>query len=175
MRWIVLTVVTLLSLMVTALSAPRRVKTTRGNRLKAEYVASVTASPDSVAGDSVISHIGLSGYDKPLRSRRESMFVTNRSQRHVSALEVLIAYTDMSGRTLHRRSVTLKLDLSPGETSRVEFGSWDSQQSFYYHRSPRPAKAQATPYNIKCRISSLSSGDTIFVSSSSDKIYEQKQ
>lgn len=173
MRSIILIVVALMSLMVTALSAPRRVKTTRGNRLKAEYVTSVAAGTDTVTADSIISLIGLSGYDKPLRSRRESLFVTNRSQRHLSGLELLIVYSDMSGRTLHRRPVALRLDLPPGETSRAEFGSWDSQQSFYYHRSPRPAKAQATPYDIKCRITGLSSGDTIFVSTSTYKSYEQ--
>lgn len=156
----------------TATEAPRRVKTTRGPRLKAEYTAPAAGSRDTVGGeaaDSVIAFVGLSGYDKPLRSRRESLFVTNRSARTLSGLEIEIAYSDMSGRSLHRRPVTVAVDLPPGETKRVEFGSWDSQQSFYYHRSPRPSKAQATPYDVKCRITGVSSGDTVYVSNSVDK------
>lgn len=175
MRSLVVICGLVVSVMMTAAGEPRRVKTTRGPRLKAEYMVSSTVTPDTVAGDSVIALVGLSGYDKPLRSRHESMFVTNRSQRRLSGLEIIIGYTDMSGRSLHRRSVRLRLDLPPGETSRVEFGSWDSQQSFYYHRSPRPARSQATPYDVKCMITGVSSGDTIFVSFSSDKNYEQQQ
>ncbi len=99
--------------------------------------------------------IVLRGFHKPLRSRRESMFATNNTTRHVAALIINMTYTDTKGRTLHSQRRTVKVDLPGGETRRLDFPSWDRQQVFYYCRSAEPPRADGTPFDVRCRVDSL--------------------
>lgn len=97
--------------------------------------------------------LALAGFEKPLRSVRESLFVTNRSARPVTALEIEVSYYDMHGNLLHRLERTVDVALPSGETRRIEFPSFDRQQLFYYHRSPLPRGAvKATPFDVKVRV-----------------------
>lgn len=103
--------------------------------------------------DSVVSldtaDITLAGYDKPLRSRRETIFATNASPDSltISSLRISITYRDNRGRQLHHRSVWINTRIPPGQTRQLSFPSWDTQQSFYYRRSKQP-RSVATPYDI---------------------------
>ncbi len=105
----------------------------------AEPFDSISATADSVR---------FYGYEKTLRSTRETMFVSNLCRsRSISALIFTITYTDTKGRQLHRRRVEHRTDIPAGETRRIDIPSWDRQQTFYYTGSPRPRTA-AIPYDV---------------------------
>lgn len=111
-----------------------------------------------VAGDTLYNMVdtlpvSVSGYEKLLRSRRESMFVTNKGAFAISALMLEIEYFDDSGRQLHKRMVQLRCDVPPGETRMVGFASWDKQLAWYYMKSEPPrTRFQATPYDVRVRV-----------------------
>lgn len=101
----------------------------------------------TVATDSLA--VVFSGYEKTLRSSRESVFVTNRTSSHINEITFLITYHDMQGRALHRRHINVSASIAPNQTTKVDFPSWDTQKVFYYHLSPEPRTKQATPYSVK--------------------------
>lgn len=103
--------------------------------------SAVIVRPDS-------TRLKIRGYDKPLRSRRESFFVVNTDTCGFDTLYLTLTYYDSAGRMLHRRSVAVGADIPAGETRNVGIPSWDSQYAFYYYLSPRPARAAATPYRV---------------------------
>lgn len=102
----------------------------------------------AVSADSVLDIVG---YDKPLRSRKESLFITNRSGRHLEKAELLLNYRDMEGRQLHQVTRWVECDIPAGETRQVTFPSWDTQLSFYYHLSRPPRSGSVTPFDVTCR------------------------
>lgn len=117
-----------------------------------------TAAVQPVRADTVgatDSMVRLSGYDKPLRSAKESFFVTSAMDDTICGFMARLDYTDMEGRALHSREVTVDVTLAPGETRRVEIPSWDTQKSFYYHRSTTPKRARSTPYQVRATISAV--------------------
>lgn len=142
-----------------ALTAYAQTTTRHGLKPKndaVEAVASASALIDTVANPAAHT-VDINGYDKPLRSRRETFFVTNNGDRPTSSLAVTITYYDSSRRQLHRRHASLPLVIPVGETRQASLKSWDEQLSFYYLRSAVPSRAdQATPYDVKISV------DTIF-------------
>ena len=96
--------------------------------------------------------IRLSGYDKPLNSRTESLFVTNLLTRDITAIELRMKYSDMNGRQLHEMTRLIRADIPAGSTRRIDFRSWDRQNSFYYHRSRKPRSANVTPFKVGCTV-----------------------
>lgn len=94
--------------------------------------------------DSVI----FSGYDKPATATKEAFLVTNKTDVRLLEITVSVTYKDMKDRMLHKRSSTVKCNIPPGETRKLEFPTWDSQMSYYYFRSAEP-KRTATPYKVE--------------------------
>ncbi|MDE5749345.1 MAG: hypothetical protein K2H87_01085, partial [Duncaniella sp.] len=92
------------------------------------------------------------GYDKPLRATRETLCATNLTHRPIATLLVEITYTDLSGRQLHTRRVTLDADIPPGETRLLSFPSWDVNHTFFYRCGPQPRTSGVTPYDVALRI-----------------------
>lgn len=123
-------------------------RTTRKNL----RVKRTTAKTDTTAvADTVMPSAGMlivSGYDKPLRSRRESLFVTNRSNRTLKAVTLRITYLDADGRQLHVADRTLNTDIPAGETRQLTFPSWDRQMTFYYLLTGKPRTADGSPYTV---------------------------
>lgn len=101
----------------------------------------------SAALDSII----FSGYDKTLTSTKESVLVSNRLEAPVESVRIRIDYLDAKGRMLHSRTVTLKTDVPPGETRKLDFRSWDNQQTYFYCLGPEPRRT-ATPYSVKIKL-----------------------
>lgn len=134
--------------------------TTRRNLTK----ASVEANDNKImVCDTIVSpalhDVDINGYDKPLRSRRETFFATNNTQDRILSVAFTIKYYDMSGRQLHQQSRNVKADIPSKETRQISFKSWDAQQSFYYRHSTVPTRTdKATPYDISISV------DTIFIS-----------
>jgi hypothetical protein len=110
----------------------------------------VIAVADTLRDEAAARVIAVSGYEKPLRSRHETMLVTNRdSALTVTSVSLDITYTDMQGRTLHKRTATASLTLPPGTTRLLDIKSWDVNQLFYYHINvPARTSSQATPYRV---------------------------
>ena len=137
-------------------------RTSRRN-LKVETVVR-NAHDDAVDQpcDTVVSPrahtVDVNGYDKPLRSRRESFFVTNNSDSTVCGLAFTVTYYDTQHRQLHVAKKNMIVDIPPSETRQISYRSWDEQQSFYYVRSTVPSRvSQATPYEVAISV------DTLFV------------
>ncbi|MDE6277916.1 MAG: hypothetical protein K2M06_07395 [Muribaculaceae bacterium] len=135
-------------------------RTTRGNlRAVPESTAAAAAAP---TGEAIVSPgtetFKITGYDKPLRSRRETFFATYNGQGEAVGIALTITYLDEDGRQLHRRSVSVPCEVPSGETRNLSMPSWDTQQSFYFVRSSVPVRvAQATPYDVKISV------DTVYV------------
>lgn len=121
----------------------------------AEETTAVSILSDSVAFcDRIAPAIRFYGFDKTVGSAIESFFISNGLDTPICGMEIEITYTDMKGRQLHKRSVAVNCDLPPGETKRVDIRSWDTQKSFYFHKSVKP-KRQATPFDTSIRLLSV--------------------
>lgn len=134
--------------------------TLRGKKLKTttrarDAINGIKVSPvissDTLRNPSRDS-IQASGYDKPLRTNRETMLITNATSRTVTGIGLTITYSDMQHRQLHQRTDTLKTMIPAGETRMLKLSTWDTQQSYYYHLSRPPRTAAVTPYTITCHI-----------------------
>lgn len=122
----------------------------------AREVAEPAVAYDTIASPK--AHlVDLNGYDKPLRSRRETFFATNNGPVPVAGLALTLTYFDSSNRMLHKVPARVNVDIPSGETRQVSLKSWDTQQAFYYVRSAVPARtSQATPFDVTISV------DTIF-------------
>ncbi|MDE6697481.1 MAG: hypothetical protein K2K25_11430 [Muribaculaceae bacterium] len=94
------------------------------------------------------------GFDKTITSNLESFFVSNGIDSEISGMEIQITYFDLKGRQLHKRTVSIDCSIPAGETMRTDIKSWDTQKSFYYHKSAKP-KRQATPFDVKIELLSI--------------------
>lgn len=135
----------ILILLLPLLSAARKHHTGPG-RLDAP------ASPEDVR-DTVRTHldsIAFSGYDKPNQAVREAFFVTNRHPDSITLSELCVTFTyfDMQGRMLHEAAHTVKCQIPPGATRRLEVPSWDRTNAFHYFLSPAPPRRQSSPYRV---------------------------
>lgn len=118
--------------------------------------ATISIETDSLAFHSrIVPAIRFYGFDKTVTSNQESFFVSNGLDSLLTGMDVMITYTDMKGRQLHKRSVKLECDIPPHETKRIDVKSWDTQRSFYYHKSVKP-KRQATPFEVSIELLSVS-------------------
>ncbi|MCH5245343.1 MAG: hypothetical protein J1E84_02680 [Muribaculaceae bacterium] len=92
--------------------------------------------------------IVLNGYDKPLHTRYETVFVTNNLHSELQSIKLNIQYRDLAGRQLHQTEQWVNCTVPPGQTRMITFNSWDKQQSFYYRHSRLPARSKGTAYDI---------------------------
>lgn len=133
----------------------RKVKTTRGKLQFAEEA--VVGNADSTRIAEMMfpadSDFVLAGFDKPLTSLMETVFVTNRTGRDVATFYLTIEYFDRAGRQLHSRSLRADAAVPAGATRILKFPSWDRQKSFYYIQSRKP-RTLATPFSVTCRVDS---------------------
>ena len=134
-------------------------RTTRKGLRPAEQPSDASASARLDTLSPAPAHaVDVNGYDKPLRSRRETFFVTNNSGRDIARIALSLAYYDAQGRQLHAASHNVQADIPAGETRQLALRSWDRQLSFYYMRSAAPPRTQdVTPFDVSISI------DTLFV------------
>lgn len=117
---------------------------------------------DTIVQDTIVaplsSQIEVNGYDKPLRSRRETFFVTNNTEQAINSLVFTITYYDSKHRQLHSATHRAGVAIPTGQTRQLNLKSWDVQQQFYYSRSTVPLRTQqASPFDVTINI------DTVFV------------
>ena len=133
-------------------SVPAQRRTSLNRKLKpvpaapAPTDAAYASRLDSVAATADM--VRFSGYEKTLRSTRETLFVSNLCESEIEGMVFTITYLDSSGRQLHEVRRVIHTSVPPGETRRIDFPSWDRQLTFYYSGSPRP-RVPAIPYDIK--------------------------
>ena len=132
-----------------------RTRTTRKNLRSVEVPIAVLESSDGLLPDSLIdidpNAVTLKGYSKRASDSKESFFITNNTKHRMSAVRLLLRYTTMKGELLTQRTVTVPVNLKPGETKLVEVKSFDVQRLFYYYAGPQPRK-QATPFQVAFRL-----------------------
>ncbi len=120
--------------------ARRAAVNTPAERLVVEYDTIATPPADSIAVD---------GFEKPLRSMRESMTIHNNTSRTVEAVELDMVYTDTGGRMIHRARHTVSAAVPAGESRRIDVPTFDSSATFYYRHSKRPRyTSHATPFDV---------------------------
>lgn len=103
--------------------------------------------PDTVWAPPADS-LTLSGFEKPLRAKTETMFLTNNMAETVDYIDIEITYQDIDGRMLHKASYGIEMTVPPGETRIFEIPSFDRNQIYYYFLSPVPPRAEATPFRV---------------------------
>ena len=133
-------------------------ETRKSSAIESAAVSETVTVPlvaDSLAFcDSIRPAVRFYGFDKTITSTQESFFISNGLDNTIKNLELVITYTDMKGRQLHKRTVSLECEIPSGETKRADIKSWDTQKSFYYHKSLKP-KRQATPFDVRIQLTSL--------------------
>ena len=140
-------------------ASAQRQRTTRTGRLQPIEQTNATINDDAIAHDT-ITHgldcvVHLSGYDKPITASRETLHAENLTDSLViTSVECEITYLDNQRRQLHKRTVTLRDEIKPGQTEMLSFPTWDIQRSFYYRLSVKPRR-QATPYDVQFNILSI--------------------
>lgn len=139
-----------IALTATLTATPVKKQRTTRQRLRVENATTCDSTRAIAAGE-----ISLAGYDKPLRSRKETIFVSNAlaDSSSITALRLTITYRDSQGRQLHKTSRWIQADIPHSETRQLSFPSWDTQQSFYYRLSKKP-RTTATPYDITATVDS---------------------
>lgn len=132
-----------------------RTKTTRKNLKSVEVPIAVMETSDGLLPDSLTdidpNAVTLKGFSKRASDSKESFFITNNTNHRMSAVRLLLRYTTMAGELLTQRSVTVTVNLKPGETQLVAVKSFDVQRLFYYYAGPQPRK-QATPFKVAFRL-----------------------
>lgn len=132
-------------------------RTTRPGRLKANTAMLAPRgirTPVWIVPDSGV--ITVSGFAKPLGSRHESMYLTNRGSRHVRAVRLTLDYRDLSGRQLHNRSDSVGADLPAGQTRHVRLQSFDREGTCCYLHSVNPrSRSRQTVFTVTVRVDSV--------------------
>lgn len=93
------------------------------------------------------SCVRITGYDKPLRARYETMIATNTGTIPFDSLALTITYSDTHGNRLHVRSLNVAANLQPGQAKTITLKSWDVNNTYYYFITP-PKRSIATPYKV---------------------------
>ena len=95
-----------------------------------------------------LNQVVFSGFDKNQGNSKESFFIINNTDRELTGLSLYIEYLTLDGRQLHKRFFKLSCNIPPGETRKADIPTWDTQRSFYYHKST-PLKRRGNPFEVK--------------------------
>lgn len=135
-----------------AVSAQRTTRTGLHASAEPETVSMLT---DTIV-EPGIEMVEVKGYDKPLRSRRETFFVANPGEKAIQRVAITISYFDTSNNLLHRASHNVAVDVPAGETRIAGVRSWDVQNGFYYLNSTVSHKSTtARPYTVTINVDTL--------------------
>lgn len=93
--------------------------------------------------------VEMSRFDKPVESRYETFFVTNRAATTLTAVTLRIDYYTSGGEKMHSRTVTAECNIPPGETRQLSVPSFDRQQTYRYQGSRIPPRRPSTPFTVR--------------------------
>lgn len=135
------------------------------NRKSSDISAVETIEPDTtsqemVAGSFMVAsqcrncnngyrldQVVFTGFDKNQGNSKESFFIINNTDRTLTGVSLYIDYRTLDGRQLHKRFFKLSCNIPAGETRKADIPTWDTQRSFYYHKS-KPAKHPGNPFEV---------------------------
>jgi len=101
---------------------------------------------DSLSVDS----LSISGYDKPLRSLRETFFVHNNYSQILTSVSISFTYRSDDGLMLHSRAINIKCHIPPSETRQLAMTAWDRQYAYYFIDTRiKPQSKGAIPYIVE--------------------------
>lgn len=138
-------------------ATPRRTARTLRKATSMVRVDTVVVVPESPY-DTIVPALGtvrISGFEKTIRSRKESFFMTNNSVDTLQSVHLDIEYRDTRGRQLHKRTLWIEVAVPPGQTRRCDIPSWDRQQTFYYKIHPRPRRNDAVPFDVSISVAEV--------------------
>ncbi|MDE6484271.1 MAG: hypothetical protein K2L14_02615 [Duncaniella sp.] len=92
--------------------------------------------------------ITISGYDKPLDSRRETFHVTSSMPDTITGLIIRLTYTDVTGRRLHEETRSVSCMIPPYDTRLVSIPSFDRQCRYFYARGKQSRASGVTPFEV---------------------------
>lgn len=149
MRVIVTYLVVLLCMAVYAKDTTRR-----GLRANTALTTRTTAQYDTLTATQAAQHIVVTGYEKPLRSTKETVMIhLSDDAPNITRVILEIEYYDMQGHALHKRNVEIPTESDAGSTRFYPFKSWDVNKVFYYHlNTPPRTTAQGTPYYVSINV-----------------------
>lgn len=119
--------------------ASRRLGANEPSIIGSDVDGPVWFQPDSVS---------FTGYDKTLKSRKESFLIVNHSAGDIKKIGIRITYLDMKDRMLHSRDTNVACFVPSGETRKGDISSWDLQNTYFYYLGPEP-RSVATPYKVR--------------------------
>lgn len=133
----------------------QRVSTLRPGKLEP-----ISHVPDFVAADMAVDStaadsIRITSYDKPLRSLRETFFVTNQSATDtVVRLVLSLTYLSVSDSVmLHSRDASIACEIPPLQTRQLYLIAWDRQYTYYSeHTRIKPTGTRAVPYTTRIKV-----------------------
>lgn len=94
-----------------------------------------------------LDQVVFTGFDKNQGNSKESFFIINNTDRILTGVSLYIDYRTLDGRQLHKRFFRLLCNIPAGETRKADIPTWDTQRSFYYHKS-KPAKHPGNPFEV---------------------------
>ena len=143
-----------MALLVLALPLSARTRTTR-SKLQVSHMPVEVIKIDPADSASIAEvnpeAISLRGFSKRKSDSKESFLVTNNTNHRLSAVRLLMRYTTLDGQLIHERTVTVPVELKPGETKLTAVKTFDVQRMFYYYAGPKPRK-EATPFKVAYRL-----------------------
>lgn len=95
-----------------------------------------------------LDQVVFTGFDKNQGNSKESFFIINNTDRTLKGVSLYIDYRTLDGRQLHKRFFKLKCNIPAGETRKSDIPTWDTQHSFYYHKS-KTSKHRGNPFDVK--------------------------
>lgn len=136
-------------------------KETRKSVSSIEITDSLSSTDDNMASGSFmvasqcptcnngynIGQVVFTGFDKNQNNAKESFFIINNTDRTLTGVAFYIDYRTLDGRQLTKRFIKLDCDIPAGETRKADIRSWDTQRSFYYHKSV-PSKRRGNAFDI---------------------------
>ena len=148
-----LTALIAVAVVLLAAGAAEAQRTTRrgGKPAQEQSHAHARGHNDSTACVRCDSTVRISGYDKTLQASKESFFVTNlMDSASITRLHLTLSYSDIGGRSLHKRSIDVDCHIPCAETRRIDIPSWDRQHVYFYRLSEprRRVTAAAAPYDV---------------------------
>lgn len=152
MKTLAITLVTATMLICTSARAD---DTTRKGKLCPRIHSTTVEANDTLRFDATeisADSLTITSYDKPLRSLRETFFVSNRHHAMtMTSIKVRLTYRRSDdGTMLHARTVNISTTIPPGETRQLYSTSWDRQYSYYYHATRiKPRSTKAIAYDVE--------------------------
>ncbi len=131
--------------------ADRIVTTRKHLKPSVELQSGIAYTKENQYADTITDHtsklVRFCGYEKTLRTSRETIFIENLCDSTISSISFTINYLDSDKRQIHQRKIRHKTDIPPRQARRIDIKSWDTQKSYYYIHGDKPRKS-ATPYDI---------------------------